>query len=55
MNLSDVVVTGFEQYERLIEVVSGEEQDRQHARKRWRHYATRGYAIAQHAVGTASN
>ena len=55
VNLSDAVVAGFEQYERLIEVVSGDEQDRQHARKRWRHYATRGYSIAQHAVGAASN
>lgn len=51
LNLSDDVVTGFEQYERLIEVVSVDEQDRKHARKRWRHYAARGYTIVQHAVG----
>ena len=54
VNLSDAVATGFEQYERLIEVVSQDEQDRLHARKRWRHYSTRGYSIAQHAVGSAS-
>lgn len=53
LNLSDDVVTGFEQYERLIEVVSVDEQDRQHARKRWRHYSARGYTIVQHAVGAA--
>ncbi|MDO4794410.1 MAG: DNA polymerase III subunit chi [Brachymonas sp.] len=51
LNLSDAVATGFEQYERLIEVVSMDEQDRQHARQRWRHYSARGYAIVQHAIG----
>lgn len=54
LNLSDDVATGFEQYERLIEVVSVDEQDRQQARKRWRHYSTRGYTIVQHAVGGAT-
>lgn len=39
---------GFEQFERLIEVVTSEEQDRSQARQRWKHYADRGYAITRH-------
>ena len=54
VNLSDEVAQGFEQYERLIEIVSVDEQDRQHARSRWRHYSTRGYTIVQHALGAAA-
>ena len=52
VNLSDDVAPGFEQYERLIEIVSVDEQDRLHARNRWRHYSARGYAITQHALDT---
>ena len=51
VSLSGAVAAGFEQYERLIEVVSLDDQDRQQARDRWRYYATRGYAIAGHAIG----
>lgn len=54
VNLSDTVAAGFEQYERLIEVVSLDEQDRLHARQRWRHYSTRGYTIVQHAADATS-
>ncbi len=45
VNLGDLVPAGFERFERLIEVVSGDEDDRTLARGRWRHYASRGYAI----------
>lgn len=45
VNLGDEVPEGFERYERLIEVVTLDEEDRQHARRRWRHYADRGYAV----------
>ena len=55
INLSDAVAAGFEQYERLIEVVSLDDQDRQRARDRWRYYATRGYAISGHAIGVLKN
>ena len=51
VSLSDAVAAGFEQYERLIEVVSLNDQDRQQARDRWRYYANRGYAISGHAIG----
>ena len=48
VNLGQDVPGGFERFERLIEVVSVEEDDRQGARRRWKHYADRGYAIVRH-------
>jgi DNA polymerase-3 subunit chi len=48
VNLGDTVPEGFERFERLIEVVTGEDDDRQRARQRWKHYADRGYAIRRH-------
>lgn len=48
VNLGAAVPEGFERFERLIEVVSVEDGDRQLARRRWKRYADRGYAIAQH-------
>ena len=51
VNLGEGVPEGFERFERLIEVVSREEGDRQDARVRWKHYADRGYAIKTHDLG----
>ena len=48
LNLGDGVPAGFEQFERLIELVSTGDADRQKARARWRHYAERGYSITRH-------
>ncbi|MDB5946238.1 MAG: holC [Ramlibacter sp.] len=48
VNLGGAVPEGFERFERLIEVVTSEEEDRQDARRRWKHYADRGYAITRH-------
>ena len=42
---------GFERFERLIELVTQDEQDRLDARARWKHYADRGYAIIRHDLG----
>ncbi|RYE57846.1 MAG: DNA polymerase III subunit chi, partial [Rhizobiaceae bacterium] len=44
----DELPKGFEQFERLIEVVTLDDQQRQDARGRWKHYADRGYAIVRH-------
>lgn len=51
VNLGTGVPEGFERFERLIEVVAGDEKDRQEARRRWKHYADRGYAITRHDLG----
>lgn len=48
VNLGGPVPQGFERFERLIEVVTGDDDDRQQARARWKHYADRGYAITRH-------
>lgn len=48
LNLGEGVPEGFERFERLIEVVTVDESDRLQARRRWKHYAERGYAITRH-------
>jgi len=48
VNLGGSVPDGFERFERLIELVSRDDGDRQQARARWKHYADRGYAIKTH-------
>lgn len=53
VNLGSAVPAGFEGFERLIEVVTGDEDDRLQARRRWKHYADRGYAIVRHDLQEA--
>ncbi|HVZ43260.1 MAG TPA: DNA polymerase III subunit chi [Ramlibacter sp.] len=53
VNLGHTVPEGFERFERLIEVVTVDEEDRIEARARWKHYADRGYAIKRHDLGAA--
>lgn len=48
VNLGDQVPEGFEQFARVIEVVSTDEADRELARQRWKHYARQGIAITRH-------
>jgi len=48
LNLGTAVAAGFERFERAIEVVSLDDDDRQWARQRWKHYTERGYAITRH-------
>ena len=49
LNLHADVPEWFSQFGRLVEVVSAhDEADRGQARARWRHYASRGYAITRH-------
>jgi DNA polymerase-3 subunit chi len=48
LNLGPAVPAGFERFERLIEVVAAEETDLQQGRLRWKHYASRGYAMTRH-------
>jgi DNA polymerase-3 subunit chi len=48
VNLHEDVAEGFETFERLIEVVGGDEVEA--GRRRWRHYGARGYRIVHHPV-----
>ena len=52
VNLGGSVPEGFERFERLIEVVTQGEDDRLDARRRWKHYADRGYAITRHDLAS---
>ncbi len=47
LQLGSAVPAGFERFERLIEVVTLDEDDRVLARQRWKHYEGRGYVIEQ--------
>ena len=51
VNLGGAVPEGFERFERLIEVVTVDEEDRVSGRRRWKHYADRGYALLKHDLG----
>lgn len=48
LNLGPQLPAGFERFERVIEVVSLDEDDRQQARGRWKQYTELGYAIVRH-------
>ena len=53
VNLGEEVAPGFESYLRLIEIVPGDDGPKQAARRRWKHYADRGYKLTTHAVKAA--
>ena len=48
VNLGQQVPTGFERFERFIELVTLADEDRAAARGRWKHYTDRGYAMKRH-------
>lgn len=50
VNLGDEVPVFFGAFERLIEPVAGDEQQRQQARERYRFYRDRGYALDTHEL-----
>lgn len=53
VHLGDEPAQGFESFERLIEIVSTDADEREAARRRWKHYASRGYEIRTHEAGGA--
>ena len=54
INLGQQVPSGFERFERFIEVASSLEADRLAARDRWKHYRDRGYSLKRHELATAA-
>ena len=48
VNLGYVVPTCFERFERVIEVVGEDDEDRQLARNRWKQYLGLGYTMTRH-------
>ncbi|WP_017761927.1 DNA polymerase III subunit chi [Pseudacidovorax intermedius] len=54
LNLGLPLPQGFERFDRLIDVVGFDDDERLAGRTRWRHYSDRGYAITRHDVGSRS-
>ncbi len=54
VNLGSAVPAGFERFSRVIEVVTADDNDRQAARSRWKHYAGLGLDIVRHDLQTAA-
>lgn len=48
VNLGEAAPEGFETFERVVEIVSTDADDRASARQRWRHYQSRGYKLESH-------
>jgi DNA polymerase-3 subunit chi len=48
VNLTHAVPDDYARFERVIEVVSLDDEDRAMARTRWKHYAQQGHEIQQH-------
>jgi DNA polymerase-3 subunit chi len=55
LNLGHLVPEGFDRFERVIEVVGLNDEDRQLARGRWKQYTDRGYTITRHDLNLRSN
>ena len=48
LNLGSEVPAGFEQFARIIEIVSEDALDKRQARSRWKHYAGSGCQLSSH-------
>lgn len=55
VNLAEGMPEGFENFERVIEVVGTDDTDRGWARVRWRQYTERGYQIRRHDLTVRSS
>ncbi len=55
VNLGSDIPDEFERFERFIEVVTTSDQDRLAARRRWKHYADRGYALKKHDLAASGD
>ena len=53
VNLGQPAPSNLAQFGRLVEVVSTDEEDRQAARARWKHYSALGLTISRHDVSAA--
>jgi DNA polymerase III subunit chi len=51
LNLDAATPPAFERFERLLEIVSADDEDRREARARYRFYRERGYHISDHDLG----
>ena len=54
VNLGPQVATGFEQFERVIELLGDDAADRDAGRQRWRHYLQQGLTVVNHEQGATA-
>ena len=54
LNLREEPPPAFSRFERLIEIVGTDDDDRQHARKRFRFYRERGYEVHHHDLAKSA-
>jgi DNA polymerase-3 subunit chi len=54
VHLGEEPAVAFESFKRLIEIVSTDVEERENARRRWKHYAGRGYELQRFDVGSAA-
>lgn len=54
LNLSDECPPDFERFERILEIVSDDPEDRQAARQRWRVYQAAGHDVRSHNLAPAA-
>lgn len=52
INLANVIPETFSRFERVAEIVSGMDSERQAARQRFKFYRDRGYALETHELGS---
>ncbi|MEO7403962.1 MAG: DNA polymerase III subunit chi [Burkholderiales bacterium] len=52
INLGDEWPSSFARFARLVEIVSNDEEDKRHARERFRFYRDRGYQMHTHKLAT---
>lgn len=52
LNLGAQVPSGFERFERVIEVVGSDDAERAQSRERWKYYQQRGYALVRHDLSS---
>jgi DNA polymerase-3 subunit chi len=55
LNLGSGVPVGFEQFTRIIEIVSNDAHDKQDARSRWKHYASSGCELSNRELQSAAS
>ena len=54
INLGESIPSGFEQFKRLIEIVTFDDSDRKKARGRWKHYTDAGFNLIRHDLQKSS-
>jgi len=55
INLAEDVPTGFEAFDRVIEVVSLDSVEREQARLRWKHYSNAGLKLIRHDLSQGTS